>query len=368
LKPKQLFRDAALLPRELMTGGAIVLLELFAAIAQGPAKPTLSTFHAPPTRLDPIIFWAAFGAVATFLGSVAAALAANSSFRAIRESHMATQASLLSGLLSEYSLPKMKNALRLLGTHKATYQGGFVAAQQRHLEMHWPSGARVDEARRYLSHYFFRVYRLRKGHYIDEKFFDQVAELDGVGILLNVCEGLAADLHPEYNKDFFAAYRACWGDRKDEHRIRPLPPSSPVASRIVAGLRLVRRLERFETCMRGLHQQIEGRLYAVSHAGVMARIEEIENLADFGRIDSTLEGIRDAELETAIRGVLSIGTLLLQIKRAIGPADLQPEPGEDPPFNLELKTSSDSLLTTANNTRAVVSMLREFVGVMDTGA
>ncbi len=305
--------------------------------------------------------------IGVFATAGVAAVAAIASFRAVRETRLATQATLLSELLAEYALPKMKNVLRLLGAHKATYGNEFVAKQRQHVDRGWPSGDRVDEARRYLSHYFFRVYRLRSGGYIDEKFFKQVAELDGVAILINICEPLAADLHPEYDRAFFDAYRIQWADRKDEHRIRPLPPSAPVGSRITAGKRLIRRLGRIQGLVRGLQQQMEGKLYRLSHMGVMDRIDEIDRLVRLNHFEEALELLQDSTLEHQLRQVLDMDRTLSSLRRGIGPAELQRPPGEEPPFNMEIKMATESLLIVANNMRALIASLRDFVGALGTG-
>jgi hypothetical protein len=323
-----------------------------AAAAQPAALP-----HAPTHDI-----WVVIGAVGTSFAAVCALGAAIASFRAIRQARLASQATLLSELLSEYAQPKMKNALRVLGAHRDAYPDDFVAKQQLHSESQWPAGAIVDEARRYVSHFFFRVYRLREGGYIDSKFMNQIASLDGVALLLKVCEPLARAINPGDPGAFFDSYRALWADRADEHLVRPAPRLMSETRRIAGAVEIIRLLRLIEPKVRGLHSQLELKRYAMFPKGVLDLADEIERRSNFDRFESALARMNDHNLEVDVRKALDLQTEFFRLRRQVHP-DRPLEPGTNPPYNGEIVAVISGLDAKSRSIQAVTKRLQQFAGV-----
>ena len=226
---------------------------------------------------EPVLAVAGFlGVIAAFWSAHEARKAAQASLRSASETRLAVQAQLLADFLREYSLPKMKESIRRLGLHKVAYGEHFDAAQEDHLARRWPSADLVDEARRYISQYFFRAYQLRLENLVDEAFFLRIGELDGVGVLLNVCEPLIINRNPHYNSAFFDRYRAL--QRQPYERTLPLVQVAPPRRRVEAAAILVRRLAGFDRQFRAIAHQIEGGLYVTLPEAVLKRVDRAERL------------------------------------------------------------------------------------------
>ncbi|MFC3194295.1 hypothetical protein ACFODZ_08595 [Marinicella sediminis] len=119
-----------------------------------------------------------------------------------------SEASLVVEFLKEYSSPEMSRSLRLLREYRDSNINNFASKWLKDLRVGNEEAKEVDLARRKVSHYFYRGYKLYKSGYVSKKFIRSVMLVDGIAIYLEINKQLEMALGALPTQDEFSFYDA----------------------------------------------------------------------------------------------------------------------------------------------------------------
>lgn len=149
-------------------------------------------------------FWAdaisLASAIIALLTAFASFRAASAAKLAATATQQATQAQLMNTLLDSYASPQMHSDLRDLQDwfkkhgQRATDEFRIARQGQAH---------NVDEARRRISHYFQKIYKLKVSGFLDEAAVRAVADEGQVSFLRNYVEPLEGAISSSYDRSSF---------------------------------------------------------------------------------------------------------------------------------------------------------------------
>lgn len=138
-----------------------------------------------------------------FLTAIGTWLSARSAKKAAVETRNATQASLIAKIMDDYSAPEMIDALHLLDRFK-TDHGSDYAYEFRNLRKNnYDSIRQIDHARRRVSHFYSKIYVLKKLKYINDEAVKEIATKGQVKYFRHVVEPLEAVINQDYDRSAF---------------------------------------------------------------------------------------------------------------------------------------------------------------------
>ncbi|TFB11233.1 hypothetical protein E3V36_01730 [Candidatus Marinimicrobia bacterium MT.SAG.2] len=132
----------------------------------------------------------------SLLTAVSAAVAAGAAWRSARITNKAIRAPIILKLLSEYASHEMLENLRLLSIWNDRSAGTDDLPTDE-----------LDRARRFVSHYFFKIYKLVDTNVVKEAFVRRLISSDQTDLYITVIESLEADLNPDYDQTPFDFFR-----------------------------------------------------------------------------------------------------------------------------------------------------------------
>jgi hypothetical protein len=124
--------------------------------------------------------WDIATSLGTAVAAAAGAVAAGAAWRSAQLTKRATEASLVSGLLAEYSAPAMSEALQSLHAWAERKGPGFADRWETAWNAGDPEARKVDDARRKVGGYFTTARRLHEHRLISEKSLKMVAAVSGL--------------------------------------------------------------------------------------------------------------------------------------------------------------------------------------------
>ena len=153
--------------------------------------------------------------VSTIVGGVGAAVAGIAAWfsacyarKAAKLTQKAAEGQLLLNILEGYRLEKMKESLRLLRSWQRKHASSEFEKQWKLcFDKGDEEAIQVDEARRYVTMYFWRVFRLFRAKYVSEEFVRNACHNDGIEVLFQVIEPLARELDSQYDRTLFEELR-----------------------------------------------------------------------------------------------------------------------------------------------------------------
>lgn len=139
----------------------------------------------------------------TAISSLATLGTAIAAFRTVNATRATAEAQLAYNFLFEYQSPEMLSALRTLRHWAASHGDNFATVWHNDFTNHEPQSKEVDLARRKVTQYFVRAVKLYQAGYTSQSFVVLICSLDGVNILHEVAEPLAAALDDNYDRSTF---------------------------------------------------------------------------------------------------------------------------------------------------------------------
>lgn len=136
-------------------------------------------------------------------GVIITALAAIATVGSWSTARAALQAQLLFQFIKEYSEPQMCTALQTLINWKSQYRDKFDTEYIKRLKKGEEKALEVHYARRQVSSYFSRAFRLYKTCFIRKRILQEIGAVEGINIYYDIVEKLEQKLNLEYDKKTF---------------------------------------------------------------------------------------------------------------------------------------------------------------------
>jgi hypothetical protein len=157
-----------------------------------------------------------------FFTVIATWRSARAAKRAATETQKATQASLIANLLDDYSSPEMLDAMLRLDEFKNLHGENFADEFRRLRIDNYDLIHQVDHGHRRVSHFFNKIYILKKLEYLNDNAVKEVATKGQVEFFRNLVEPLEAALNVDYDRSAFESL----GKLYDTKPVR-LPMANP---------------------------------------------------------------------------------------------------------------------------------------------
>jgi actin-related protein len=147
-------------------------------------------------------------AVLNTIASLAAATTAVFAYLSIRSSKTIYSAQVIDNFLIKYACQDMKESLRILRNLKENDPDEYDLKWIKSLRNGEKEADIADEARRMVSHYFFRAIKIYQSRAMSKKALRTIIQVDGVELYFNIVEKMEKRLNEDYNRQVFMDIRS----------------------------------------------------------------------------------------------------------------------------------------------------------------
>lgn len=154
-------------------------------------------------------------------------------WRAVDAQHRAIQAQVLASLMDDYYSTDMLSSMLKLRQFQVSHGAEFARTFGRLRKDNYEEVKPVDEARRRVKRYFFKVFFLLESEVVTERFVKMVIVPSSVGFLREIVEPLEVEINRNYERDRFDRFARMYSDELSRGLGAIEPSACPAGGSVV---------------------------------------------------------------------------------------------------------------------------------------